>query len=522
MDILTNSKSKVIKNNALGMLSNNSNVKIKKEENSKINLFNKNKIYNVKFYFMYNQNFSKEEEHIFKSFDYFTRSSKNKIKSGTPANFHIIIGKELLKDATYIFSIIPQEEIIINSENKFTNVCMIHISYSAKNSECNYNNMNNFYEFPIYHLEFNTNKSIKFCPKNDETIKSLISLITENSVKINKNNSLSNSGSILRNENVNYNNEIMNKKNVFETKSIKLEYINGLYYKLMQKNEKNTLFIKKELINSIFQNSLNKSIFLKRSLFNMLEKVNNNFVINENILLNSYFYINGNKNMLKNKSMENYGNQFLEFYRSKKNEFKSDLLKKYLMALFYIENLKHRNSPLEINSNIINNSSIKEFQNSYYLGFDLEYILINHLKSNNKNKSLLIPYIIKYETETGNKYVLYYLYLSNKELYLYEIMNTLNDRNIINRINNKVEMYFKRIFDISFISKAPLKYSFKGLVRKNMEFKLNFLDENKLINIYSHLHLFYKILNPNIELKQIIKNKATDEMIIFITLLLEL
>ncbi len=107
----------------------------------------------------------------------------------------------------------------------------------------------------------------------------------------------------------------------------------------------------------------------------------------------------------------------------------------------------------------------------------------------------------------------------NKNVYLYEINNNMEEGN---KINNKVENYFKRIFAISFISKRPMNFIFKGLMRKNIEFKINFVDENKLKILYSHLHLFYKILNPQMELKQILENKGTDEMLKFITLLLEL
>lgn len=544
MNILTNSVSKRGKGDAFNILSN-SNIpkpkpKYEKKENKnginiinginnqserveKVNFFEKPKIFNVKFYYLYNQNFSKEEENIFKSFDYFTHKSKNKIKKGTPSNFHIILGKEYLKQATQVLSIIPNDQIILNNSNmgesKFSNVCMIHLGSSA-GDECPNENINQFNEFKTFHLEFNTNKGIKRnCHGNDESIKEIISLITNNSVKINKNNSLS-AGNLLSNENINYsgvqNNQekvINQEKDIFETKSLILKFINNKYYKLFQKNIKNTLFIKKELLNEMFKN---KSLFLKKALFDKLREINKNLIINDSIILNSNIYFENNNIKLVQKSMVSNGSGFLEFYKNKKNDFKSNHLKKYLMALYYIENLKHRNSPSEINSNILN---VTEFQNSYYLGFDLEYMLINHLKKYGKDNSLMIPFIAKYDEE--NKYILYYLYVMNKEIYLYEIFNN-DERNVINKINNKVESYFKRIFTISFISKAPLQYVFKGLVRKNMEFKINFLDENKIIMLYSHLHLFYKILNPKMELKQILENKGTDEMLKFITLLLEL
>ncbi len=556
MNILTNSLSKRGKANAFHMLSNSNQIKEKKEKrknieginvinginnetnNKKVNFFKKPKIYNVNFYYMYNQNFSKEEENLFKSFDYFTRNSKNKIKSGTPSTFHILLGKDFLKDSTYIFSIIPKEEIIINSENginKFSNVCMIHLGYSAESNGCLNRNIVQFPEFPVFHLEFNTNKSIKFCNENDNIVKNIINLITENSVYINRNNSLSKlEGSILKEENINYS-SIEEKKSgkninigshltsrlialdVFETKSLILKLINNAYYKLFQKNPKNTLFIKKELLNKMFDFNQTQSLFLKEELFNKLKEINPNFILQFENILTSNIYIEGNNVKISQKSMENYGSGFLEFYKNKKNEFKSDLLKKYLMALYYMENLKHRNVEFEINSNLFKNK--KELQNSYYLGFDLEYIIINHLKKNGKNKSLLIPFVVKYDE---NKNIIYYLYIINNEVYLYEILNKENERNVINKINNKVENYFKRIFSISFLSKSPLKYVFKGLVRKNMEFKINFVDENKLILLYSHLHLFYKIVNPQMELKQILENKGTDEMLKFITLLLEL
>ncbi len=551
MNILTNSNEKIKRNkkNTLNILSNsnliepkkyknsgkNSNQEINNESNSsfdvsKINFFEKPKIYNVKFYYLYNQNFSKEEGEIFKSFDYFTRKSKNKIKNGNPPAFHIILGKEYLKQSTQALSIIPNDQIILNKsnvgENKFNNVCMIHLGYSAGANECPKNEIVQFNEFPVFHLEFNTNKSIKYC--NNDSVKELIKLITQNSVIINKNNSLSNSGNLLTEENINYSgvqngknkmiekniNNIGESKIIFETQSLILNLINNNYYKLFQKNPKNTLFIKKELLNKMFHN---KSLFLKEELFNKLKELNKNLIINDSIILNVNIENSNNNNVkLVQNSMIKNGSKFYEFYKNKKNDFilkNNHLLKKYLMALSYIE--LHKNSKLEVNSNLFH---VKEFQNSYYLGFDLEYLIVNHLKKYGKTKSLLIPFVAKLE----NNYILYYLYVIHNEVYLYEIFQEINDRNIMNKINNKIETYFKRIFTISFISKAPLKYNFKGLVRKNIDFKINFIDENKIVLIYNHLHLFYKILNPKMELKDIYKNKGTDEMLKFITLLLEL
>ncbi len=540
MNILTNSASKRGKGNAFNILSNSNVVKKNKKENKnknginiingvnnelgedqKVNFFEKPKIYNVKFYYLYNQNFSKEEENLFKSFDYFTRNSKNKIKKGSPPTFHIILGKEYLKKATQALSIIPNDQIVINeNDNTFSNVTMIHLGYSAGTNVCESDNINQFNEFSMFHLELNTNKSIKYCKQNDESIKKVIGLITNNSVKINKNDSLSASGNILTEENVNYSgvqNNVINQKSekvIFETQSLALKFINNKYYKLFQKNPKNTLFIKKELLNKLFANH---KFYLKEDLFHKLKSINKNLTIHDEYMLSVNIEVENNNIKLVQKSMENYGAGFLEFYKNKKDEFVSNLLKKYLMALYYIENLKHRNTQLEINSNIFKN--IKEFQNSYYLGFDLEYIIINHLKKNGM-KPLLIPFIAKYDE---NKYILYYLYMINKNVYLYEINNNNEiNVNIENKINNKVENYFKRIVAISFISKAPMNFVFKGLMRKNIEFKINFVDENKLKILYSHLHLFYKILNPEMELKQILENKGTDEMLKFITLLLEL
>ncbi len=540
MNILTNSNEKVKRNKkyTLNILSNSNVVKQKEynkenkngipvinginDDSPKVNFFEKPKIYNVKFYYLYNQNFSKEEENIFKSFDYFTRNSKNKIKKGNLPMFHIIIGKEYLKQATQVLNIIPNDQIVLNKSNvgedKFSNVCMIHLQYSPGLNECTNNDVPQFNEFPVFHLDFNTNKSIKReC--NDDSIKNIIKLITQNGVYIDKNNSLSESGNLLSNENVNYSGVQNKEESILETTSLLLKYINNKYYKLFQKDEKNTLFIKKELLSKMFNN---KSLFLKEVLFDKLKEINKNFIINDSMILSSNIHFENNNVKLIQKSMVLNGAGFLEFYKNKKNDFKSNLLKKYLMALYYIENLKHRNSLLEINSNIFNEKSIKEFQNAYYLGFDLEYILINHLKKYGQSKSLLTPFVAKYnENNNNNKYILYYLYIINKEVYLYEIMND-DERNVINKINNKVESYFKHIFKISFISKSPLNYNFKGLIRKNMEFKINFVDENKLILLYSHLHLFYKILNPKIELKEILQNKNTDEMLKFIKFLLEI
>ena len=544
MNILPNSASKRGKGDIFNILSNSNIIKNKKnkkenkngihiinginnqsEKEQKVNFFEKPKIYNVKFYYLYNQNFSKEEENLFKSFDYFTRNSKNKIKKGNQPIFHIILGKEYLKKATQALSIIPNDQIVINSnENIFSNVAMIHLGYSAGTNECKSVNINQFNEFPIFHLELNTNKAIKYCNQNDEVIKEIISLITQNSIKINRNNSLSDSGNILTEENINYsgiqNNLISqnqkSEKIIFETQSLVLKFINQKYYKLFQKNPQNTLFIKKELLNKLF---VNHKLYLKEELFNKLKSINKNVIINDEYILSENIEIENNNIKLVQKSMKNYGAGFLEFYKNKKNEFSwDDLLKKYLMVLYYMKNLKHRNIEFEINSNLFKNK--KELQNSYYLGFDLEYIIINHLKKNGI-KPLLIPFVIKYDDE--NKYILYYLYIINKNVYLYEINHQDNiNVNIENKINNKVENYFKRIFAISFISKSPINFIFKGLVRKNMEFKINFVDENKLKILYSHLHLFYKILNPQMELKQILENKGTDEMLKFITLLLEL
>ena len=103
-------------------------------------------------------------------------------------------------------------------------------------------------------------------------------------------------------------------------------------------------------------------------------------------------------------------------------------------------------------------------------------------------------------------------------------MNHDKERNMkkLEDIHQKVDLYFKTILRRSFLSKAPLKYVYRGRVKRDVKFSLNFLDESILYNLYSHFHLFYKIINPNIDIQQIVGNKANDTMSLFITMLLEI
>ncbi len=545
MDLLQNSRSERIQNHGLGVLKNENNQKQRKfknqnenqnekqnvnqneNQNEKINLFQKKKVYKIQFYDLYG-NFDKEADNVMRSLQFFTKKTNITFEKSRNqhADFHIVIGKEIIRNSTYVFSLMPQEEVMINNNGKFTNVCMVYLTSSAGNKVCEKHNMNvSFDEFPVYHLDFNTNRRIKFCPENDISIKNMIDIITNRNVSINENISLSQSGSIFNNENLkqNQSQHAMVEVEAFETKSLVLKFVNELYYKLFQKNPKDTLYIKKELIRSMFQNMKNKSFYLKKSLFDQLINMDNLLIFEDQTILSATVNINETNGSISisQKAMENYGSGFLEFYRSKKNTFNSTLLKKYIMALYYMENLKHRNQNIMKPSNIFKNNEFKinEFQNSYYLGFDLEYMIIQYLKKHSKNKKYILPFMIKYQE---NKYILYYVYIYQSKIVLYEIYNQEQDRKLVNKINDKVELYFKTVIEKSFLSKAPLKYVFSGLVRKKIDFKLTFLDENSITLLYSHLHLFYEILNPNIELKQILGNKATDEMVMFITLLLEL
>ncbi len=491
---------------------------INKRENKRKGTFKK---YFVAFYDMYGS-FQKEADSMMKSFQYFTRDTNIEIiknSKGKHADFHIILGKERIRDSTYAFSMIPKEDINITPNGRFTNITMIHIVSSPGNKICTPKknaNIKTFDEFPVYTMEFNTNHRTKFCPENDAILQELIQLITggENVRKQNKNRNQSMSGSLFEEDRSQSQGVTVNVPS-FQTKSIILKHVNELYYQLFPKNPAQTPYIKKEVVYSLFQKR-----DLMPILYDKVKVLVPSLVFQKSTILSAYLLSqNQNQMTLSQKSMEQHGSGFREFYQEKRNQFENSHLRKYQMALFYIQHLKHRNQPLYQASGFY--PHVEEFQNSYYLGFDLEYILIQHLqKSGGKRTPLILPFTLSI---SNNSSLLYYLYIHDSQIHLYE-MNHDKERNMkkLEDIHQKVDLYFKTIVRRSFLSKAPLKYVYRGRVERNIKFSLNFLDESILYNLYSHFHLFYQIINPNINIQQIVGNKANEAMSLFITMLLEM
>ncbi len=554
MNLLRESQSRRRRgNNAFGLLKDNNNF-IPKEEsasenknekkrnnkkNNTINLLPKKRYY-VKFYYVYG-NFKREEESIMASFQYFSKHSKIQIeqtKDANQANYHILLGKEALRNSTYAFGsqLVDHENIIINNSNgKFKNICMFVITPSA-GDHCEPPKVDvSFEEFPVYQMNFNTNYQVKKnCPGNNAIFKDVMDQISNQHNVVNRNASLNKSGPLLNIPMNSSSNQSTVTQNItsFQTKSIILRYVNDLYYKLYQKSENKPLYIQKELIRSLFQRMNRKSLFLKKILFDKIRTLLPDLYIEENSILSAYIKSDDSGNsgnlIISQRAMEEKGREFYDFYQEKKSEFASENVKKYVMALHYIEHLKHRNEHILQKSNLFNkNSSIREFQNSYYLGFDVEYMIMQHLQSRGKKSPYVLPFVVRYGNGNGNaqKYILYYLYVYDRQVYLYEIYNQeeSNNRSMVMKINTLVNQYMERIFTISFLSKAPMKYIYHGWVKKSIDFKkLSFLSENSVHLLYSHMHLFYQMLNPNMKIEQILGKQATDEMIIFMTLLLEL
>ncbi len=488
----------------------------------------------LSFYDVYG-NFQKEADQIMKQFQYFSRNQNVqfiKAEKEDVANVHILLGKEFLRDSTYAFSILPQDQISISKNGQFMNVCMIRIQTSPRDKVCgNSSNKPLFDEFPTYTLDFNTNHSIKYCPENSAIFQSLIEWIINQNGNQNQNQNRSISGSILKLKSGNLNEEISVFVDGFDTHSLTLKFVNEIYYKLFQKHPKETLYIQKERIKSLFQKMESESWMIKPILYEKLRTFMDDLVIEDHLLLNAYVRKSGNKNQItiSQKAMEEYGHGFRDFYETKKGEFKSTHLKKYIMALYYMEHLNHRNENQAwmipsttykrsyLNSNSNKSTRMMELQNSFYLGFDVEYIIIHHIQKYGKQKSLLFPLLIR--NEDGSLCGIYYLYMTNSHIDLYVMCHREEDP----KVDAKIDMYMRVIFEKSFLSKAPLQITYRGLVRKDpkVEFKLNFLDKNSMTLLYSHLHLFYQILNPNMDLNTILGKNPTLEMIMFITFLLE-
>lgn len=519
---------------------NNPEMEIKKENQENVKKINMKKKYLIKYFYTSNDIKSGYEiteykitvglNYLIEKEDYLIRRTENI----NEAKFYILITKTPFKDATFIFSHIPKEHIIISEENGktlFKNVALIYfITSSGEDCPNGMETHTPFEEYPTYAIHINTTKKPKYCEKNDSQYMDLIGRIVSISNKNNKNKLVL--GSLLKNENVNKN---VNKKEEIKTikinnevtnlatKSIIISRMNDLYYKLVQKNPQNTLFIQKKMIEKVYENTKNKSSILipmKKIIDKLNTGLKRNIIFENMLLLQVYIHnfvnINQENIDIRQKAMEEYGSGFREFYEQKESEFKSNDSKNYLMALHYMNHLKHRNAPLYKKSNII--PSYNEFENSYYLGFDVEDMIVKNWKKNGIDSMYIMPFVVKY----GEKYIMYYLCVKKKEIYLYEIFYYEKDRNFINKINDKVEYYFQVIFERSFLSKKPMNMKYKGLIRKNENIKLTFLEENQMISLYSHFHLFYNLINPNIDINEIIGKQVKNEFILFISYLLEM
>ena len=495
----------------------------------------------IQFVSLYGASLDKEMDSIMLSFKFFTKSSPDIIiersypnGNGPNPDLYIVMDKEPLRDSTQILKALPNQ-VNINNAGIFRNVVMIYISASAGDRECSGVNRVNtvFPELPMYYVEYNTNKRIKFCPENDKVIEEIIERLksrprTRNG-NLNRRNknisqskppSRSRSASILTESKLTKmgipNAEIEENVPGMDTKSIALRKINDLYYSLRPKDPANSLYIDREKVTNIFKTSFYKSLQVQPGLFERIAQSGlcpNLFFENRQIL---YVDITQEPSLtLSQRSMEEHGSGFAEYYQMKKGEFQSNRMKKYLIALDYIQNLPHRNGELLKRSSLFpgqrNEKEIREFQNAFYLGFDVEYLYTHRLKDQlskgHREITYLLPLVAKYPGN-GNgreRYILYYLLFTHSQVYLYEIANMNgDDRTLVDRVNEKIDQYMTYIFSTSFLAAKPFYLKYMGLVKKDphLDLKLPFLSENLLIQLYLQLHLFHALINPKSGLSQ--------------------
>jgi hypothetical protein len=542
--------------------------------------------FTIQFVSLYGTPLDKEMDSMMLSFKFFTKSTpdviiersypnrnNNKSMPSRAPDLYILFDREPLRDSTQVLKALPDQVIIddlhcnsadpkdpcrVDNARVFRNVVMVYISASPGNRECTGANRVNtvFPELPMYYVEYNTNKRIKFCPDNDRVVQEIIERLKSQPRAQNRNGnrpnrsknfsqSRSRSASILTESKLSKmgvpNTKIEENVPNMSTKSIALSKINDLYYSLRQKSPANSLYIDREKVTNLFKTSFYKSLQVQPQLFERIARggLCPNFVFENRQIL--YVDVTQTPSLtITQESMREYGSGFTEYYQMKKSEFQSNRMKKYLIALDYIQNLQHRNGGLLKRSSLFpvqrNGQEISEFQNAFYLGFDVEYLYTHRLKEEIrkgcKKFTYILPLVAKYPgSGNGNgreRYILYYLLFSHSQVYLYEIVNMIgDDRSLVDKVNEKMDQYMAYIFSSSFLAAKPFHLKYMGMVRRDprLDLKLPFLSENLLTQLYAHLHLFNALINPGIRLcKEILGegNGPTNQMTLFITYLLEM
>lgn len=521
--------------------------------------------FTIQFVSLYGTPLDKEMDSMMLSFKFFTKSTPEIIiersyPNGNPPDLYILFDREPLRDSTQVLKALP-DQVIIDNAGVFRNVVMVYISVSPGDLECSGKNRVNtvFPELPMYYVEYKTTKRIKFCPENDRVVQEIIERLksrppsknlngNRRNKNLSKSLSRSHSTSILTESKLSKmgipNTEMEENVPGMDTKSVALSKINDLYYSLRPKNPANSLYIDREKVANLFKTSFYKSLQIQPQLIQRLAQSGlcPNLVFENHQIL--YVDIAQTPSLtITQESMMEYGSGFAEYYQMKKGEFQSNRMKKYLIALDYIQNLQHRNGGLLKKSSLFpvqrNGQEITEFQNAFYLGFDVEYLYTRKLKEQiarggsegRREFTYILPLAAKYPGDgNGNgkeSYILYYLLFTHSQVYLYEMVNMSgDDRTLVDRVNEKMDQYMAYIFSSSFLGAKPFHQKYMGLVRRDprLDLKLPFLSENLLTQLYAHLHLFNLLINPGTELQKILGNSdgATKQMTLFITYLLEM
>ncbi len=521
--------------------------------------------FTIQFVSLYGTNLEKEMDSMMRSFKFFTKDTPEIVieqifeDSNQTPDLYIVMDKEPLHDSIQILKALS-DKVVVDNAGAFRNVVMIYISSSAGDRVCTGVNRVNttFPELPMYYVEFNTVKRIKFCPDNDKVIQEIMERLVarprvqnarlpngnRNSLRPNAFRSQSTSGSILTESRIAKmgiaNTTLEEDIPGMDTSSIALSKINDLYYALRPKDPANSLYIKKERVQALVKSAYYKSLEVVPRLYARLLRSGlcpGLFIEPREILYVDVDAVsNANQVKLTQKSMKEHGSGFAEYYQMKKGEFKSNRMKKYLIAMDYIQNLSHRNGELTKRSSLFPSQEIVEFQNAFYLGFDVEYLYTHRLKEQiarrgSRNFTYILPLVAKYQNEPRNensnskeRYILYYLLFMRGKAYLYEILNMEEDRKLVEQVNQKMDTYMSYIFSTSFLAAKPFAIEYQGIVQRDLRlnFRLNFLSDNILSQLYSQLHLFYLLINPTTGLKEILGEDPTKQMSSFIIYLLEM
>ena len=464
------------------------------------------------FYFLYNQDFLPESNAIFRYLEYVARNTPYEpvllSSEETHADaYHILLGKEELKDPVFLFSWMKETNVRFTSEPNpvFLNACMVILTKHRQDEQCApYAIEYPHNQYPTFHIDFNMNRNIHECTTNEETVREIFQ--RGSSTSSSSSSPSQGDVDIVPIENLRPNQ--LTTERVFETKNYEIVNVEGLYARLVSKNPSARVFIDKKRVEDLFASlSTQTSPPFKEILFDPLSTLAPKrgaggsqeasqrlaFQIPPEECL-SCDIDPQNEYKITQRAMIQGGDAFAQFYLEKYKKFKSISSKKYIMARYYIQNLQHRNQEILQRSDLFANAT--EFQNAYYLGFDLEYFIVPHLQTQQASpipKSLLLPLICR--IQNSQHYILYYILFNidqnNISLY-YAFSNLPPEENIDPQIHSKVSYYIQQTLSYSFLSQPPIQMTYTGLP-PNHTYKMNFLKPGH-VESFHHLFTLFQIL----------------------------